>query len=216
MPLEPTLRRPALPVALLLALVLAAGGGARASESDEALLRSLDESGPVDRTGLARLLFGTAATLDGGKSSVRLLQAAAGGRDPVSPSVRDMLAANYDGYEKATGRFKDAATRLLDEPAATARLYAALFAGHYACYRLDGFTSLVETYGASGKDLLSVISSIEGCELFRRAAFHPRVEGLIEEALAARGDSGEVEELREELRAMEELLRDLRKIDEEP
>jgi hypothetical protein len=186
---------------------------ASAAEGDEAVLRSLDGKAPVDRKELARLLFGVAATLEGSKTSVRLLQSVAGGREPAKQATRDMFASRYHDYDRAVARFQDAASRLLDDPDRTARLYATLSSGQYACFRLDGFTRLAETYGATGADMLSVLSPIEGCELFRRAAFHPRVDELIERALEGGGDDAEVRALREELRAMEELLEDLRRID---
>jgi hypothetical protein len=126
-----------------------------------------------------------------------------------------MLEGQYARYEEAAGSFKAGVSRLLDAPGSRSRLYRALMNGHRACWRFDRYTRLVETYGASSGDLLSVLSSTEGCELFRRAAFQPRVEALIEEALAGAGvdRSEELRELREELAAMEELLEDLRRID---
>ena len=184
-----------------------------ASTGDEGLFRALDGTEAVDRKALARLFFGAAATLEGGKTSVRLLQSVVSGGESSQQAIRDMMSSRFHNYDRASARFQSAVSRLLDRPASDVYLYSTLNAGHYVCLQLDGFTRLAETYGASTRDMLSVLSSMEGCELFRRAAFHPRVGALIEEALAGGADGAELRELREELRAMEELLEDLHEID---
>jgi hypothetical protein len=193
-----------------------AWGAAR--QTDEEFIQTLEvqEGEPVDLTRLARLFFSVASTLDGGKTNVRLLQTAVQVREPTAESVRAMLSARYVDYERTVASFKSEVAQLLDAPESRARLHAVLTAGHRTCWELDSFSRLVETYGASTRALITVLSSIEGCELFRRAAFQPSVDGLIREALTGGTDqSKQIRELREELRAMEELLEDLRRIDEE-
>ena len=186
---------------------------------DAAYVAYLDDADTdgVDARRLARFLFGVAATLDSGRSSVRLLQNAIVLRDPTQESVRGTIRSACAGYESAVGRLGEAVAGLLDAPESPARLNRTLVDGHEACWRLDAYARLTETYGARANDLVSILASSESCGRFRRAAFSPGVRGLVARALDGRDASGaEIESLRRELAELEALLDELRKIDNLP
>ncbi len=171
----------------------------------------------VDARRLSRLLFGVAATLDGGRTSVRLLQNAIVLRDPTQEGVRVTLRTMCGSYEAAVARMRNAVAGLLDAPESPARLNAALVDGHEACFRLDAYSRLTETYGARASDLVSILASSEACGRFRQAAFAPGVRTLVSRALAGGdGSRAEVERLRRELSELEKLLDELREIDNKP
>jgi len=171
----------------------------------------------LDARRLSRLLFGVAATLDGGRTSVRLLQNAIVLRDPTQESVRGTIRGVCVEYEAAVGRLREAVSALLDAPQSPARLNEVLVGGHEACWRLDAYARLAETYGARAADLVSILASSEACGRFRRAAFAPGLRALVARAFAG-GDANrnEVESLRRELAELEALLDELRQIDEQP
>jgi len=210
-------------LAAMLTIVLVGGSpleaqAAQAPRSDEQFVEALESQrdGRVDSKRLAKLFFSVASTLDGGRTNARLLQSVVSDRDPAVATSRTTLANSYQAYENAVARFKDRVSRLLDGPDSALRLYRTLTEGHRTCWQLDNYIRLVQSHGVSTGEMISILSSIESCRLFRRAAQQPRVEAVIVDALAAHGDPGdEVRELREDLRAMEELLEDLRRIDEE-
>lgn len=212
--------RPALALALLVPAALAVRGAdtppAPGSEA-ESFLQVLEASGPdapVDRKRLSRLFFSIAATLEGGRSAVRLLQSVPNARLLSTESARGLTAARYGAYGEAVERFRSAAARLLDSPEEGAPLYRALAAGHRACWRLDEYTRLMQDYGARAPDMISILSSTEACAQFRRAAFQDSVEGLLARDLV--GTDALREELRDvtvELEELERLLEDLRRID---
>lgn len=164
---------------------------------------------------LSRIFFGVASTLEGGTSTVGLLRSRVSLRDPTLESSMDQLNGRYGEYVSAVGRFKSSVSGLLDRPTDRSLLFRVLMDGHQSCWRLDVYTRLVETFGVSGRDLMSILSSTEACDRFRRTAFDPGVEGLIQDALA-NGETWrrELETLREEHGELEQLLEDLRRIDE--
>jgi len=211
-----------LPIALLLFVVawvpLPANQGAQTS-SDAAFIQSLSDADeqPVDRRRLARLFFSLASTLEGDKQSVRFLQARLSPRDATREPVRRMVGAQYGRYADAVAGFKASVSDLLDSPESPLQLYRVLIDGQRACWYLDGYSRVVETYGVSAPDLMSILASTEGCASFRQVAFQPRVEGIVHDALIDRhSEWQEIRELREELRELEQLLEDLTEIDESP
>jgi hypothetical protein len=189
-----------------------------ASMSDEQFIASLEAMDPgesADTGRLAKLLFGVASTLEGGQTSVRLLQNAVAVRDRQAESIRAMLGVRLQEYSAALGQFRVSVSQLLDDPESRQLLFRSLMYGQEACWRLAGFTRLVETYGASGADLMSTLSSIESCKRFRQTAFQPPVHRLVAEALDEQDQlRKENRELREELEELEALIRDLIRIDQ--
>jgi hypothetical protein len=210
--------RPATIVLLLLSgLCLSGSNGLAQAIDDEAFIRSVEMAGDdetLDRGRLAKLFFGLAATLDGGKSSVNLLRSSVRVRDASAESVRATVSASYGRYADAVERFKGGVSTLLDSPDDAAALFRALSGGHEACWRLDAYTQLVVTYGARSQDLLSILSSTEACARYRRVAFRPVVERLIIRDLAET-DALRIEarEMSVELEELERLLDDLRRIE---
>jgi len=215
----------------LLALFLAAGlaTGVPASTdpdtsamADEEFLEHLertpfrddDPREQLDRRRLSKLLFSLSATLGGGKTNVRMLQSAMHLREPESGGTREMTAARFTAYDAAVERFRTEVSGLLDRPDSLRRLYRSLIDGHEVCWRLDAFTRLMETYGVSAQDTVSILSSRVACEAFRRAAFSSQVQGTFARALE---DSeqwrGQVRALEEEIAELERLVEDLRKIE---
>lgn len=188
------------------------------SADDEAFVRALEQAAPgepVATRRLAKLLFGVAATLDGGRSSVGLLRESLNLREATRESVMRNADARFARYAGAVDRFKVSVSSLLDRPESMASLFRALATGHEACWRLEGFTRFAETYGAGGADLMTVLSSTQSCSRFRRAAMQPPVVELLAGALEENDElRGEAETLREELAELERLLDDLRRIDE--
>ena len=203
--------------------VLAPGEAAAATQhaeaqADETFIDSLgDPAGEaIDTKRLARLFFSAAATLEGGRSNVRLLEDGVSIRDPKRESRVRVLRARYDEYAEAVGRFKNSATRWLDDPASAELLYRALMDGHQACWRFDAVVRLAANYGVSANGLLAVLASSEACGKLRRAAFQPRVEALVQRGLNRHREvSLENRVLREELRELEQLLDELRLIEEQ-
>jgi hypothetical protein len=172
------------------------------------------ESRDAEMRRWSKIFFGVASTLDGGKSTVGLLRSRINLRDPSLEDSMAMVAGRYGEYAAAVERFKHSVSGLLDRPQDLPLLFRALMDGHQACWRLDAYTRLVETYGVSGRDLLSVLSSTEACARFRRAAYATGVEELIQDALA----DGEVRrrqlvDLRQEHLELERLIEDLQRID---
>lgn len=206
----------------LLVIVLGLGGAIAAeqadeSPADEAFIRSLaEDDAPVDTRRLARLFFSAASTLEGGRTSVRLLEEAVSLRDPRRESKIGVLRARYDDFAESVTRLKRSTSLLLDAPDSAARLYRTLMDGHHACWRFDAVVGLAATYGVPASDRMSVLASSQACDRLRRAAFQPRVEALVQQGLS--GDDELILEnrtLREELHALERLLDELRRIDEQ-
>jgi len=187
------------------------------NDADYGTFLETADADSVDTRRLSRLLFGIAATLDGGRTSVRLLQNAIVLRDTSQEGVRGTIRAACASYEAVVARMREAVAALLDAPQSTARLNEVLVEGHEACWRLDAYARLTETYGARAADLVSILASSEACGRFRGAAFAPGVRALVARALG--GDSAsraEVDKLRRELAELEALLDELRQIDEQP
>lgn len=211
------LRRAAATLLLIAcASALAPGVPAQTSE-DEAFLQALEGARPgdaVDSRRLAKVFFGVAATLQGNQSSVRLLQTALRPRDLANESVRAVVNRRYRGYAESVERFRHGVSSYLDRPDSAALLYRALSEGHLACWKLDAFVRVAETYGVGSSDFMTILSSSEACARFRRAAFAPAVEAIIESALdESDGLREEANVLREELEELERLLEDLQRID---
>jgi hypothetical protein len=202
---------------LLLCLILSPPPAAapKAPESDAEFNRSLETQGPgarVDGRRQARLFFSLAATLNGGKSSVQLLQSGITIRNSSAESVRTAVRARYVAYETVVERFERSASALLERPNSRTLMFRSLMDGHRACWSLGSYTRMAETYGVSSGRLLSILSSTEACERFTRAAFAPPVEAVLMRALSsAAAREAEVRVLEEEL---ERLLEDLERIDD--
>lgn len=197
--------------------MLSHGEDLEGATADERFVESLasGREGPADPRRLAKLFFGLASTLDGGRTNVRLLQSVVSDRDPGAATARTTLSNSFQHYEKALSALKDEVSVLIDRPESAARLYRTLTAGYRTCWQLDNYLRLVQTHGASGAEMITVVPTIESCRRFRRVAHQPRVETLILDALSPVPPAEEIRAIREELRAMEELLEDLRRIDEE-
>ena len=169
------------------------------------------EHGPaLDHRRLAKLMFSIGATLGGGKSNVRLLQGAMRLRAPAAESTRGMAAGRYQRYDQAVEGYRGASSRLLDSPESVRLLFHVLVDGHEVCWRLDAYTRLMETYGVSANDMLSILSSREACGQFRRAAFSAPVEGTVSRSLqSTERFQSEIRDLRQELEELEKLVQDL-------
>jgi hypothetical protein len=103
---------------------------------------------------------------------------------------------------------------LLDEPNSLLLLYRTLVDGQRTCWYFDLHNWFIETYG-SDADMVSILSSREACGRLRTAAFQPRVEAILMDALVEQVyQRQELLELKAELRELERLLADLREIDE--
>jgi hypothetical protein len=209
--------------ATLLATAVALVGPAAAAEGNTSLsddefiaqLQSTADGELADANRLAKLLFSVASMLEGGQTSVRRLQNAVGARDRDAESIRAMLAVRFGKYADAVGRFKGSVSGLLDDAESRQLLFQSLTHGHQACWHLDIFTRLVETYGASSVDLMSTLSSIESCKRFRQAALQPPVTRVIDRALEEQDElRRDNRALREELDELEALIRDLIRIEQ--
>lgn len=175
---------------------------------------TVDDGAALDQRRLAKLLFSIGATLGGGKSNVRLLQGAMRVREPSADSTREMVAARHERYDVAVEGFRGAASQLLDAPESVRLLFRVLVRGHEVCWRLDAYTRLMETYGVSANELLSILSSREACGQFRRAAFSAPVEGVIDRGLEdAQSLRIELLDLQREIEELENLVRDLDEIE---
>jgi hypothetical protein len=185
--------------------------------TDDEFIESLGDASintPVDRKQLARIFFSLAATLDGGKSSLKLLHGNLVVPDTSRQAVQSLLRKRYAQYTDSLARFKQSVGGLLDEPNSLLLLYRTLVDGQRVCWYFDLHNWFVETYG-SDTDMLSILSSREACGRLRTAAFQPRVEAILMDALVEQVyQRQELIELRAELEDLEELLSDLRKIDE--
>jgi len=185
--------------------------------ADESFIVRLEAAGaddPVDRQRLARLFFGIAATLEGGKSSVRLLGSAIRVPEPARESAASTVAVRWADYTAALEGLGQSAGRLLDLPDSVAALYRYLADAHHACWQLDAYTRTVESYGGRNQDLMSILSSIEACARFRRVAYLPPIEGIVSRELQQTDRlRDETRSLRAELDEIERLLDDLRRLD---
>jgi hypothetical protein len=211
------------PIMLGHGAVTAQRGSDASTMSDEQFVAYL-ESTPVEEAGvisagdqrrLAKLFFSLAATLGGGKTNVRVLQGAMQVREPAAASVREMVAARYTDYAGAVDRFRVDVSSLLDRPESMPLLFRATMDGHLTCTRLDAYTRLMETYGVSVNDLLSILSSREACAQFRRAAFSRSVEGTIAASIEDSANRrARIAALEQEIAELEKLVEDLREIEE--
>jgi hypothetical protein len=204
---------------LILALMLGSApptpAPARAMTDDEFIESLGDEadSAPVDRKRLARIFFSLASTLDGGKSTVQLLHGNVVVPDPSRQAVQSLLRRRYEGYTRSLARFKSSVTKLLDEPNSLLLFYRALADGQRTCWEFDLHNRLIETYGSTA-DMRSILSSREACGRLRMAAFQPRVEAIVMDALVEQVyQRQEILDLQAELKELEALLADLQAID---
>lgn len=219
-------RRDALPgglLALLLAVAVAIGpaaaqpaadGGATTDDEFIESLGSTRATHPVDRRRLAKVLFSLAATLDGDKSTVRLLQSQVVVNESSGRAVRSLLDARYENYLDGLAAFRSEVSALLDQPESLLLLYNVLSAGQRACWQLDLHNLLVDTYASGRANTLPVLSSREACSRLRTVVFQPRVEAIIRDALVERVYQQErIRRLEQDLRDLEDLLADLKEID---
>src|SRR6185295_53569 len=123
--------------ALLLSLVVVGTPGSPARDlSDDEFIDALGDTTstqPVDRRRLAKILFSFAATLEGGKSTVQLLQSKAVVPEPSRQDVRSLLEARFADYERALAGFKGSVSELLDQPESLLVLHRSLQAGQRTC-----------------------------------------------------------------------------------
>lgn len=219
MPLKPRTRARVLGPLCLAACCAAGplgfGVAAQPAAEDAAFVSSLSEAGAeVNARRLARWLFGSASTLDGGKSSVRLLQDKVAIRDSSLDGIRKEIAAQYERYEASADRFRAGSGNLLDWPDSRPFLFRTLMNGNDACLQLHAYIELVERFGVGPAGREGIRSSVEACDRFRRVAFQPAVVDLLERALRSVDDmERELSELRVELGELERLLQDLRRIE---
>ncbi|HKQ63095.1 MAG TPA: hypothetical protein VJS92_17535 [Candidatus Polarisedimenticolaceae bacterium] len=188
-------------------------------QSDEALIDSLRRATPeaIDLRRVAKLFYGVAATLDSGKGSVRQLRGRARVPEGALDSALGLIDAQYEAYSRGVDQFKDSVSRLLDEPDSRALLLRALLSGQRACWQLDQESRLLEAYGLAAGEQRSIQTSSEACGRFRTAAFGPRLEGVLFEALSeARRSELQVLSLQEDVRDLQQLVDDLRRIDGKP
>jgi hypothetical protein len=205
---------------MVLVIITAAAPPVMAVSSDDARfiasLAGTEGGRPVDRERLARLFFGVASTLDSSKNSVQRLQALLPSRDEPNGSTTDYAANQYEDYVRLVKQFQQSVNDLLDDPDSGLRLYRVLMDGQRTCWELYMYYNLVDTYGVSGADMLTALTSPEVCETFRAVAHKPRVINLVAVDLAGQQEQGrELTILREELLELEQLLHDLRLIDED-
>jgi len=181
--------------------------------TDDQFIASLgDETdqSPVRRVRLARAFFSLAATLDGGKSSVRLLQGTVTVSDSSRLAVVSLLRSRFGDYETSLRQFRGSVADLLDNPDSNLLLHKVLTNGQRACWNLDLYYRLIETYGTDVMDMMSVVSSREACNKLRTAAFQPRVESIVRDALVEQIiQRRHIAELEAELAEAEQFLKDM-------
>jgi len=188
-------------VAGVLAAALAAAGGAAAGEREE-------------RAEIVRLFFGSAATLDAGRSAVELLQYRTLAPTSRREEARRQLEARYRSYTEAVAAFQSSSARLLDDAGSDRRLFQALMSGLAACWQLDLDVRLLESYGVGPQAQTPILSSLEACARFRDAAFGDTVQAILAASLtAAERDERENERLRVELAELQRLVEELRAIE---
>jgi len=202
-----------LPLALI--VVVSSAMPTLAGDADERFLAALSRPGSVlDADRLMRLFATVGSELQAGQGRVGLLQQAMALRGPTAAATRERVARSFDSYRTSLRDYR--AATLAAGAADRAATFRTLARGHRACWQLEGFKRLVETYGAKPTDLYSVLPSSQACQLFRAAAFHPRVERWIDEGLSSPTQlADEVRALRQELEAAEQLIEDLYEIDED-
>lgn len=209
---QQTIRHRGLAVAVCLAALIAVP--AVADVTDDQFIESLDRARDVERPRLARLLFGLAAALDAGRSSVRLMQGSVVVPDTSREAVVSLLRRRFLEYEQSLDSLREGSAALLDRPGSDVLLFDTLTDGQRACWALDRYDRVVETYSAPGG--IPVLSSREACVKLRTLAFRPGVIELMREAVAVDASRARrVAELEEELEALEALLDDLHRIDAE-
>ncbi len=184
--------------------------------SDDEFLDSLigETGGTVDRVRLARLFFGLSSNLGAGRSSLRMLETQLAGPPNSRTTARNLIVASYVSYDHALNEFGKSALQMLDTPSSELALYDTQTGGHRTCWLLDQHLRLLGRYGVSDSALLPALSSVEACARFRKAAHAERVERIVGAALlAGLAQRAEAQALREEIRELERLVEELRRID---
>jgi hypothetical protein len=185
--------------------------------TDDAFIESLgvESARPVDRRRLAKVVFALAATLEGDKSSVRLLHSQVGAPEGSSRAVHALLESRYDEYLATLARLRGSVSSLLDEPESLLLFYEVFVEGQRACWQLDLHNDLIEAYSSAGARTLSLLSSREACARMRTLLFQPRTAAILREALVERVlQQEEIRALERDLGDLQDLLEDLRAIDE--
>lgn len=197
--------------------------GAVTAQSDDPFLRTLTTDAPLDRRALAQFVQRVSSTLEAGKEGVGLLQIAAESRVPDTPFVDRAtveIGERFEAYAEALGDFSAAASDLAGEPTSARRLFRVLISGQRACWLLERHLDLAQSYGVNAGRLREVQAASAACSRLHHAMFQPRViESIDGELFDARDKPGWMREnqaLKEELRALEQLLEDLRTIDAQP
>lgn len=179
-----------------------------------ASLATLPAHEDLDRRRLARVFFGVAATLEGGRSSVQLLHGNLVIPDSSRQAVLGLLRNRFESYSQSLDRFRQSSARLLDQPESLLLLYRNLVDGQRACWSFDLHNRLIEAYGTDS-DQLSILASREACSRMRTVAFEARVESVIRDALVEHVfQKDEFNQLQTELDACEGLVEALSEIDD--
>ena len=181
-------------------------------QSGEAFLAELDAnpSGALEGRRLSRFLFGEAAALDAGRSSLRILAERAFEDDADRARIRSVLRSLYNGYSSDLVTFRRQASQYLDDPDSDLLLQRSHFDGLRACWKLDRFVGTLESYGAGTAEMLPTLTSRQVCRRVQQALFHPRVERALRRSMIQQVyDRQELGELRRELEESEALLREL-------
>ena len=187
--------------------------------ADDEFLQTLAAGGmdlPVDRERLARLFYNVAGTLVAEKSQIRNMQELIRVPSALRERSLQVMASRYDGYSQSVDRFAEHAGALAEESRSILSLYHTLRQGQRTCWLLDLYGQLAGTWSGGGSELRAVMPSRAACGRFRTAAFLPRVERIVGDALVEQVfEREEIRRLEEELGELQDLLSDLRRIDAE-
>lgn len=185
--------------------------------SDDEFLESLSYGGadlPVDRERLAILFFNVSKVLQAETDQLGNMQQLVRVPSALRENTLQVMAMRFDEYAASVSRFAGHAEELRKEPRSTLRLYHTLREGQRTCWMLDLYTQLVGSWSGGGSELRAILPSRAACGRFRTAAFVPRVEGLIGDALVEQVfQREEIRRLTEELQEAQALLEELTRID---
>jgi hypothetical protein len=203
-------------IVLLFVLISACAADAIANEhanADDAFLEALSAGGedlPVDRKRLAKLFSNVARTLEAEQAQIRNMQELVRTPSALRERSRQVMAARYEAYAASVERFVKHASQLRQTPQSILSLYHTLRDGQRTCWMLDLYAQLAGVWSGGGTELRAMMPSRAACGRFRTAAFLPRVEGLVGDALVEQVfQREEIRRLNEELEALEALLDDL-------
>lgn len=202
----------ALAFALLTSVAM---GTIAAAEPDDIFLGRLESATaetPLDTPRFIQFLDSIRQTLWTARGGVRRLQAAIdGGADR---GIRESLRRQYASHEAALARMQIDLPRLQQAPDDAALLFDLLRAGEEACWHLNRYRRVAESYGALPEYQVAVVPAAEACRQLSRAAFSAPVAAFFGSRLAEDRQRQEtLHELREEIAALEELFEDLQEID---